>query len=214
MQDIHKRKNIQIIYEVAMVLLAAVSISTLWVSTGVNHVIVWGTWAIFFVDFLVRFTLSQNKWAFIKENPFIVVAAIPLDAIFQLARIAQLLHLLRLKTITKYYTMPFMNYLKQQKVYVVIGGAALFILILIIPLYMAEPGLETYGQTIFVAIHSIVIFYSAGFEPTHWIGFTSTVIFSILGLLLHGVFISAALNILYNLQVFQQLLLRWKNRKE
>lgn len=44
------KPNVQVAYEIGMFFLAAFSVSTLWVNTGVDDYIVWGTWAVFFVD--------------------------------------------------------------------------------------------------------------------------------------------------------------------
>ncbi|MFD2925049.1 hypothetical protein [Halobacillus naozhouensis] len=75
-------------YELIMVFLATLSVSTIWQQTPYDSFIVWVTWSIFFIDFLYRLFTSEHKWSFIKKNPFIVIAAIPLDALFQFARVA------------------------------------------------------------------------------------------------------------------------------
>ena len=108
------KKPTKSIYELMMIALAGLSVATIWKQTGYDSYIVWGTWSIFFIDFLFRLYRSDSKWGFVKKHPFIVIAAIPLDAIFQFARFARILHLLRLKSMTKYYTMPFIRFLKRQ----------------------------------------------------------------------------------------------------
>ncbi|GAK11696.1 hypothetical protein [Geomicrobium sp. JCM 19039] len=208
------KPNVQVAYEIGMFFLAAFSVSTLWVNTGVDDYIVWGTWAVFFVDFLVRIIKSEDRVEFLKANPLIVVAAIPLDAVFQLARFARILHLLRLKTITKYYTMPLIKFLKKQKLYVVLGGATLFILLLVIPLYVAESELSSFFETIYVSFFSVVVFYAAGFEPETLIGIIITVIYSILGVMLHGLIISTVFDRVFNSDWFQTYWQKAKKKKE
>ncbi|WP_090395957.1 hypothetical protein [Natribacillus halophilus] len=200
-----EKSNIQITYEFAMIIMAALSVATLWYSTGVDGYIVWITWGIFFIDFIFRLFKSENKWAFVKANPFIVIAAVPLDAIFQLARLARLLHLLRLKTITKYYTMPFISYLKNQKLYFVFAGALLFVILLIIPLYSLEPGLESYGEALMSSLISVIVFYSASFDPTTIVGHGINVVLTIIGVILHGIVLSAAFDAIVRSASFQKM---------
>ncbi|WP_227002607.1 hypothetical protein [Salicibibacter kimchii] len=42
-----KKSNIQITYEFAMIIMASLSVATLWFSTGVDNYIIWVTWGSF-----------------------------------------------------------------------------------------------------------------------------------------------------------------------
>src|SRR5690606_9634499 len=64
-------------------------------------------WLIFFIDFIVRFIIAKKKWEFIRSNPFLVIAIIPLDQFFQIARIVRIFYLFRIKTIAKFYILPY-----------------------------------------------------------------------------------------------------------
>ncbi|MBN9655759.1 hypothetical protein J0K78_15910 [Halobacillus sp. GSS1] len=199
------KKSSKTFYEIFMVALAALSVATIWQQTGYNSVIVWTTWSIFFLDFLYRLYRSDSKWGFIKKHPFIVIAAIPLDAIFQFARFARILHLLRLKSITKYYTMPFIRFLKRQHLLTVTGATFILVFLLIIPLNLIENELDSYGDAWLSAILSLTFFGRSGFEPETMAGHTIIVIFTILGVIIHGLVISTTFDYLIKSSLFQSI---------
>ncbi|TGB03908.1 hypothetical protein [Halobacillus salinus] len=189
-----RKKPTQTTYEIFMIVLAGLSVATIWKKTGYDSYIVWGTWSIFFIDFIYRLMKSESKWEFIKKNPFIVIAAIPLDAVFQFARFARVLHLLRLKSMTKYYTMPFIRFLKRQHLLLVAGITFGLVFLLIIPLHMLEEGLPTYSDAWMSALLSLTFFGRTGFEPETAGGQVIIVVFTILGVILHGLVISTAVD--------------------
>ncbi len=191
------RKPGKTFYEILMVGLASLSVATLWKKTGYDSYIIWGTWSIFFLDFLYRLYKSESKWGFIKKHPFIVIAAIPLDAVFQFARFARIIHLLRLKSITKYYTMPFIRFLKKQHLLTVTGVTFILVFLLIIPLNLLETELDSYSDAWLSAILSLTFFGRAGFEPETAAGHTILVTFTILGVIIHGLIISTAFDYLW-----------------
>ncbi|QAS51960.1 hypothetical protein [Halobacillus litoralis] len=202
------RKPGRTFYEIIMIFLAALSVATIWQQTGYNSVIVWTTWSIFFLDFLYRLFKSESKWGFIKKHPFIVIAAIPLDAIFQFARFARILHLLRLKSITKYYTMPFIRFLKRQHLTMVTGVTFILIFLLIIPLNLIENELDSYSDAWWSAVLSLTFFGRSGFEPETFMGHIIIVIFTILGVIIHGLIISTVFDYL----IHSSLVKSFKNR--
>lgn len=191
-----------------MVALAGLSVATIWQKTGYNSLIVWGTWSIFFVDFLYRLFRSESKWSFIKKHPFIVIAAIPLDAVFQFARVARILHLLRLKSMTKYYTMPFIRFLKRQHLSLVASVTFGLVFLLIIPLYQFEKELNTYSEAWISAVLSLTFFGRAGFEPETAIGHAIIVIFTILGVVIHGLILSTAVDYLLDTSLAKKIIKR------
>lgn len=184
------QKPTKTFYELFMIGLATLSVATIWQQTGYNSIIVWTTWSIFFLDFLYRLYRSDSVWGFIKKNPFIVIAAIPLDAVFQFARFARILHLLRLKSITKYYTMPLIRFLKRQHLSLVSGITFLLVFLLIIPLTMIENELTSYSDAWLSAIMSLTFFGRTGFSPETIAGHMIIVVFTVLGVIIHGLVIS------------------------
>ena len=51
---------------------------------------------IFTVDYIYRFIRAEKKWAFLKSNIFNLIAIIPFDKAFRIARLARLGRLIRL----------------------------------------------------------------------------------------------------------------------
>lgn len=200
----------EIAYELVMILLACFSIGTLWYNTDFDGYIVWGTWAVFFVDFVFRFFRSDNKLDFLKANPFLVIAVIPLDAVFQFARFARILHLLRLKTITKYYTMPVIKILKKQHIAIVISAVFILIFISIIPFYLVEPELESYWEAFLTSLVTVIFFGQADFDPTTVLGYMLTIVLTVIGVIMHGFIISTAFDYVFHAKWFQK---RWKKIK-
>ncbi|WP_112182347.1 hypothetical protein [Paraliobacillus zengyii] len=184
----------KIVYEGFMVILATLSIATLWTDLPYTSYIVWITWAIFFVDFVYRIYKSQNKLDFLKRNPFLLVAAIPLDAVFQVARFARILHLLRLKTITKYYTMPFVAFLKKQHyglTSVIIFVSLIFMMAIMV---VVEPGIINMKEAGISVITAVTFFGKAAFSPETIVGHTILVFITIIGVMIHGFVISLVFN--------------------
>ncbi|MFG6115251.1 hypothetical protein ACGTN9_08670 [Halobacillus sp. MO56] len=206
------RTKTQTTFEIFMLLLATISVATIWKETGYNSIIVWTTWAIFFLDFLYRLYKSESMWKFIKKHPFLLIAAIPLDAVFQFARFARILHLLRLKSITKFYTKPFIKYFKRQHLGFVAGATAIVLFLAIIPLYQFESGVESYVEAMISALTAITFFGRTAFEPATGIGQTIIVILTIFGVILHGLIISTAFDIFYHSKWVQTFVKKLKNR--
>ncbi|WP_077623235.1 hypothetical protein [Sediminibacillus massiliensis] len=207
----NKQKK-EIVYEIFMILLASFSVATLWKSTGYDGVIVWVTWGIFFIDFLYRFVKSDSKLDFIKQNPFLVIAVIPLDAVFQFARFARILHLLRLKTITKYYTMPFIKFFKRQHLGLVASITMLVIFLSIIPLYLLEPELDSYWDAFIGSLMTITFFGQSDFDPTTGAGHAITVLLTIFGVVLHGLIISTCIDYVYQSRLFKVAVTKLKRK--
>ncbi|UOQ43860.1 hypothetical protein MUN89_18590 [Halobacillus salinarum] len=205
------RKPSKTLYELFMVCLAGLSVATIWKNTNYDGYIVWTTWTIFFIDFLYRFFKSKNKWTFVKKNPFIVIAAIPLDAVFQFARFARILHLLRLKSITRYYTKPFIRFLRKQHLSLVASFTFFLVFLLIIPLKLMEENLNSYHEAWKCAVTSLTFFGRTGFEPETAGGQIIIVIFSILGVVIHGLIISTTIDYLFRAPAAQQFIQKFKN---
>ena len=207
-------KNKQMLYELMMIFLATLSVATIWNSTQYTSYIVWITWGIFFIDFIYRLYTSENKWKFIKSNPLLIIALIPLDAIFQLARFARILHMLRLKTITKYYTMPFIDFLKRQHLIAVFSVVSIIVFLSIIPLYLLEPELNEYRQALVSSVMSLLFFGQSAFQPVTTWGHIIVVLLTILGVILHGLVISTAFDLVYHSQPVQQIITKFKRKKD
>ncbi|MFA9556624.1 hypothetical protein ACERII_04850 [Evansella sp. AB-rgal1] len=213
-----KKKNIdksllEIVYESAMFVLAFIAVATIWYQTQHDSLIVWGTWVIFFVDFLYRFINTKRKWQFIRSNPFMVIAIVPLDAIFQLARIARLLHFMRLKVITKYYAEPIIEKLEKQRVILLVPISFLVIFISVVPLYLLEPKLQTYYDAFIGGMASIVFFGYTKISPVTTTGTVIITMLTILGVIIHGLIIRFLLLTFLDLQFVKSVRKKWGKQR-
>lgn len=195
----------KIVYEGFMVFLATLSIATLWTDLPYTSYIVWITWAIFFADFVYRLYKSENKFNFLKSNPFLLVAAIPLDAVFQVARFARILHLLRLKTITKYYTMPFVSFLKKQHYGLTSAVISVFLICMMVILVVIEPGIISMTDAGISVVTAVTFFGEAAFSPKTTVGHTIVVLITIIGVMIHGFVISIAFDYVANTKWFKKV---------
>lgn len=205
--------NKTFLYEIGMVLLAFCSVATIWYKSSYNDYVIWGTWMIFLIDFVYKLIISSNKLQYIKSNPFLLIALIPLDAVFQLARTARLLHLMRLKVITKYYTAPLINKLKKQRFSFVVPVSLFFVFFSIIPLYYTEPHISSYWDAFVGGVASLVFFGYSEVEPVSLLGKGSIIFLTVFGVILHGVLISALLSIIFEMNVTKKIKEKLKQRK-
>ncbi|MGY0692672.1 transporter [Virgibacillus sp. FSP13] len=141
MQNIMK-----IAYEGIMILLVMLTIITLWTDSAYNSTINWIIWIVFFVDFFVRLVTSKKKWTFIKQNPFLVIAIIPFDQFFQIARIVRVIHLFRIKTITKYYVFPYIEKITYQSMIWIISIIAALLVAESVLIWQFESSIPTYAD--------------------------------------------------------------------
>lgn len=203
--DKDKKSAITVVYEGIMFLLAFIAVATIWYETKYDQYIVWGTWTVFFIDFLFRFITTNEKWQFLKNNPFIVIAIIPFDAIFQLARVARFLHFLRLKTMAKYYAKPMMNIIENKRMSKVIPLGFIIVFMSIIPLYLLEPNINSYDEAFIGSLASLVYFGYSKVNPQTTIGVAIITLLTILGLMMQGIFISYLFKFIQNLHIAKSL---------
>jgi voltage-gated potassium channel len=174
------------IYESIMILLVMLTIITLWTENTYNSIINWIVWAVFFIDFLFRFWTSKEKWSFIKQNPFLVIAIIPLDQFFQMARIVRVIYLFRIKTITKYYISPFVERLTYKSKTLILS---IFILLLItesLLIWKVEASISTFYDALFVLFGHLMFFGHQMFEIENTLAIWTLTITSIIGILIQG----------------------------
>src|SRR5690625_509358 len=105
-----------------MIFLVMLTIITLWTDNTFNPTINWIVWFVFFIDFVSRLVMTKKKWNFIKHNPFLLIAIIPFDQVFQIARIVRVFYLFRIKTIAKYYITPYVRNLTYQSITLIVSS--------------------------------------------------------------------------------------------
>lgn len=94
----------KMLYE-ALVILMVVTYGILLLSTPDNHPLLtpenmdridWAVIAFFLAEYIVRFVRAPYKLAFVQKNWFDLVALIPIDSAFRLARLIRILRLVRI----------------------------------------------------------------------------------------------------------------------
>lgn len=183
---IYVDKVMKAIYETMMIALVILTIMTLWMESAYNSAINWIVWFIFFCDFLIRLVIAKNKWQFIKTNPFLIIAIIPLDQFFQMARIVRLLYFYRIKTIAKYYITPYVRRLTSQSIIFFTG---LFLLLLSLKatiVWNLEKAVSTYPEALSVVFGHLFFFGHRIFMIEQPFSITLLTIVSIFGVVLQG----------------------------
>ena len=137
-------------YEIFMSILALLSLVAIWVENSAWMIVDRIIWGIFVIDVATRFVKSENKVRYLKEHPFDIIAIIPLDSIFRMARFARLFRILRLLAILE--RLPAFRILKTNNLDKVIFFTFLLIFVSAIPIKIIEPGIETYEDAIWWAV--------------------------------------------------------------
>ena len=174
------------VYEGIMVLLVMLTIVTIWTENTYNSAINWIVWAVFFIDFLFRFIASKKKWDFIKKNPFLLIAIIPFDQFFQMARIVRIIYFFRIKTIAKYYVIPYIEKLTYKSLAIMLSLVFLLLLVASVIIWKAEENIDNYFEAV-LAVFSHLLFFGHrmfGMENTLSIWIVTGA--SIVGILLQG----------------------------
>ena len=91
-----------IIYEIIMIVLACISLSTIFIEnipvlTVVDNIII----IIFIIDYIVRFYLAENKKEFFKNNIVDLISSLPFNALFKGLRIFKIFRLFKFTKLTK-----------------------------------------------------------------------------------------------------------------
>lgn len=180
-------KIMQRLYEGIMILLVMFTIMTLWTESAYNSVVNWVVWLVFFIDFIVRLYLSESKWTFMKKNPFLVIAVIPFDQFFQMARIVRIIYLFRIKTITKYYIQPFVNRMTYQSKLVIFASVFMFLIAESLLVWAIEVQVETVWQGLHAVFRHLIFFGHGTMIVEQPVSLWLFVFTSIIGVVLHGI---------------------------
>ncbi|MCT8138313.1 potassium channel family protein [Anaerobacillus sp. CMMVII] len=135
-----------------MFILVAFSIVFIWLENDIVILLDKVIWFIFVFDFSFRLYKSESKWGYIKSNPFDLIAIVPFDAIFRLARLARLFRIIRLFSIGIHYLKPFYGILKTNGLDKIIAVTFCLIFILSIPIQFLEPNINTYQDALWWSI--------------------------------------------------------------
>lgn len=187
-----------ILYEVVMLMLVTFSLITIFISDEphpILHTINRVVWVIFLIDLIVRVLKSVSKWKYIKKNPADVVAIIPLEDVFLLARFARLIKLFRYKNLVKRYLGKLdARIQKYSLLKITVTTLTLTVLLtIIITLTTQNSAIET---TEWVVRNIFQFNYISDTIRGSWKILILSIILKVYGLLYMGIVISRVLNII------------------
>ncbi|KGP74096.1 hypothetical protein [Pontibacillus yanchengensis] len=174
------------IYEGIMIILVMITIVTLWTEQAYNTFINRFIWFVFFIDFVVRLWKAEERWTFLKKNPFLVIAVIPLDQFFQMARIVRIIYLFRIKTITKYYIQPFVQKLTYQSKLYIFGGLFGVLALQSLILWWIEENITSLWMSFSLVFQHLLFFGHRAIEVHASATLWMFVVTSVIGVILHG----------------------------
>lgn len=169
-----------------MLILVMITIITLWTENTYNSIINWIVWVVFVTDFFIRFFISENKWAFVKQHPFLVIAIIPFDQFFQIARFVRVIYLFRIKTITQYYVSPYVKKLTYQSMTLIGSIVILLLLLESVLIWHLESSVLTYYDALYVVFSYLMFLGHRFFDIEHNFVIWTLTGTSILGIVIQG----------------------------
>ena len=146
------------VYELIMIVLVMLTIMTIWTEDSSHSTIHLIVWIVFVIDYFFRFITAHEKWTFVKENPFLLIAVIPFDQFFQLARIVRVIYLFRIKTITKYYVSPYIEKLSFQSMTLILFILSGLLLVESAVIYQLESSITVYWDAVYITIGYLFTF--------------------------------------------------------
>jgi voltage-gated potassium channel len=185
------KTKIYLVYEIILVIAAFVSVSFIW--SGNESIIYLDKviWLVFFLDVAIRFIRTKRKWDFIKRNPFDIIAALPLDAIFHTARLARLFKVLRFFAITKRHSHPFFSIIKTNGLDRVLSAAGIMIFLSSILITYLEPNIQNFSDGVWWSIVTTTTVGYGDISPTTAVGRIIAVFLMLIGVGLIGMITSS-----------------------
>lgn len=146
------KRRLKIAYEIILVLLALISIVTLYKTTRWSIMLDRIIWLIFLIDLLFGVFKSKHKFRYLLKHPIEVIAALPLDSIFQSARVIRIFRILRFFSIGKKYFKPIRDILKTNGLNKILATSGFTLIGASILVNHFEPGIKSYADGLWWSI--------------------------------------------------------------
>ncbi len=186
-----KKSKAALAYEIMMAILAVISVITIWSTHEYVNTIDLVIWLFFVMDVTIRFIKTEQKKEYIKKYPLDIIAIIPLDSIFRLARIARLFRVLRALAILNHYFKPVYAILRTNNLDKVIVVLFVVIFISAIPIRIIEPSIVTYTDAVWWAIVTATTVGYGDISPETVVGRLIAIILMVFGIGLIGLVTSS-----------------------
>ncbi|MET3682569.1 voltage-gated potassium channel [Alkalibacillus flavidus] len=178
--------KIKTAYEVTLFSLALTAVLLMWSDNQTSIIINRIVWIVFVIDFSIRLYSTNDKWRYIKKNPFDLIAIIPFDAIFQLARVARLIRFVRVLLLAKHYFKPFWAIMRTNNLDKVIAFSIILVLLTSIPIMYIEPSIDTYQDALWWSIVTATTVGYGDISPVTGLGRMIAMILMFVGIGLIG----------------------------
>ncbi|MGM0790023.1 MAG: potassium channel family protein [Bacillota bacterium] len=146
--------NKKIVYFSYEIILAGLIIFSLVVKLPIDQarILSWFIWGLFFIDYIVRLLVSQDKWDYVKKHPLELLAIIPIGQLFRTLRLVRVIGLLRLVVLLKRKD-SFLGILTEKyqvdRIFVVVVS---LLFLSAIPMYWIEPSFESFEDALWWSI--------------------------------------------------------------
>lgn len=184
-------KKSVILFESFMFILVLVSLFFAFSEKDSFIMLDWGIWFIFVLDYVIRLIQSENKWTYIKQHPFELIAIIPFDSIFRAARIVRLFRIVRLIGIGSRYLTPVYNLLKTNGLDKLLIVALILLFIIPIPIVLLEPSINTFADALWWAVVTTTTVGYGDISPETPIGRILAVVLMLVGIGIIGTLTSS-----------------------
>jgi voltage-gated potassium channel len=120
---------------------------------------------IFAFDYFYRLAIADNKWQFVKSNIFDLIAIMPFDKAFRIARLARLVRLARMARFTKVIRLfafahrfgnTFAGVLKTNGLIYMIIITVTIVIVFAFGISAFEPGIVTFGDALWWSLTTTV----------------------------------------------------------
>lgn len=179
-------KKWAVIYETVLLTLALLSVMYLWSDHPAAIFLDRFVWLLFFVDVTIRILRSKDKLHYIKKHPLEVIAAIPLESIFQLARAARLFRLLRMLLIVRRHFPHLLKILRTNGLDRVLLFSSVMLFASSVIIRHAEENIDSYADGLWWSIVTVTTVGYGDIAPSTLSGRLVAIFLMVIGIGLIG----------------------------
>ncbi len=129
-----------------------------------------------------------------KKNPFLLLAVIPFDQFFQIARIVRIIYLFRIKTITKYYITPYVNKMSDMWKLFILCTILGYLIVSTVIIWRMENILIEWHEALVIVFQHLFVFANSIQTIEHFPTIMLLTITSVIGVAIQGM----ALQLIFN----------------